>query len=82
MVTQSDPGTENYGIANAQTFIRQCLDPSLQGTLQHRWMRAKMNIKPEILWSVLRRDFAPGYEAKLQFGIDQGLYDPGNTLQS
>ncbi|KAG2135541.1 hypothetical protein BD769DRAFT_1627021 [Suillus cothurnatus] len=38
LVTQSDPGTENFGIANGHTMLRQWYDPSLQGTLQHRWI--------------------------------------------
>ncbi|KAH9929040.1 uncharacterized protein BXZ73DRAFT_48276 [Epithele typhae] len=82
LVTQSDPGSENYGIAHAHTFIRHRLDPSLEGTLQHRWMRNKMNIKPEIAWSQLRSNWAPGFEALLQSGVDQGLYDPSDSLQS
>ncbi|KAG2131596.1 uncharacterized protein EDB93DRAFT_1255444 [Suillus bovinus] len=51
MVTQSDPGSENFGIANAHTTLRQWHDPALQGTLQHRWMRHKKNVMPEITWS-------------------------------
>ncbi|KIK74605.1 hypothetical protein PAXRUDRAFT_121905, partial [Paxillus rubicundulus Ve08.2h10] len=51
MVTQSDPGSENFGIANAHTMLCQWHDPALLGTLQHRWMRSKKNIKPEITWS-------------------------------
>ncbi|KAG2132217.1 hypothetical protein BD769DRAFT_1666236 [Suillus cothurnatus] len=43
MVTQSDPGSENYGIANGHTMLRQWHDPALQGSLQHRWMRSKKN---------------------------------------
>ncbi|KAG1904187.1 uncharacterized protein F5891DRAFT_1184371 [Suillus fuscotomentosus] len=43
MVTQSDPGSENFGIANAHTMLRQWHDPALQGTLQHRWMQNKKN---------------------------------------
>ncbi|KAG1887222.1 hypothetical protein F4604DRAFT_1675229 [Suillus subluteus] len=31
MVTQSDPGSENFGIANAHTMLRQWHDPALQG---------------------------------------------------
>ncbi|KAL4077214.1 hypothetical protein V8B97DRAFT_2102577 [Scleroderma yunnanense] len=31
MVTQSDPGTENFGIANPQTLLRQMHDPTLNG---------------------------------------------------
>ncbi|KAG8941619.1 hypothetical protein FRC04_004139 [Tulasnella sp. 424] len=37
LITQSDEGTENYGIANAQTTMRHMLDPSLEGTI-HRLM--------------------------------------------
>jgi hypothetical protein len=36
LVTQSDPGPENFGVANAQTVIRHRLDPTLRDTLQHR----------------------------------------------
>jgi hypothetical protein len=39
LTTQSDPGTENYGVANAQTVIRHRLDRSLSDTLQHRWIQ-------------------------------------------
>ena len=81
MVTQSDPGSENYGIANCHTTIRQYLDASLEGTLQHRWMRNKSNIKPEIMWSILRRTWSPGFENVLDYGLLHGLYDPDNTLE-
>ncbi|KAG1801180.1 hypothetical protein EV424DRAFT_1351975 [Suillus variegatus] len=81
MVTQSDPGTENYGIANAHTMLRQMYDPALQGTLQHRWMRTKKNVKPEITWSQLRRRFTPGFETLLDEGVESGWYDSDNTLQ-
>ncbi|KAG6371003.1 hypothetical protein JVT61DRAFT_10722 [Boletus reticuloceps] len=74
MVTQSDPGTENFGIANAQTMLRQLHDPSLAGFVQHRWMCTKKNIMPEIAWSQLREDL-------LNQGVDVGWYDPDNTLQ-
>ena len=53
MVTQSDPGTENFGIANAQTLLRQMHDVTLEGFVQHQWMRTKKNIMPEIAWSQL-----------------------------
>jgi hypothetical protein len=53
MVTQSDPGTENMGVANTQTMLRQMHDAALQGFVQHRWMRLKKNIMPEIAWSQL-----------------------------
>ena len=54
MITQSDPGTENYGIANGHTYLRQWHDPNLMGTLQHRWMHQKKNVVPEIRWSQMR----------------------------
>ncbi|KAG1894209.1 uncharacterized protein F5891DRAFT_1195476 [Suillus fuscotomentosus] len=38
MVTQSDPGSENFSITNAHTMLHQWHDPTLQGTLQHCWM--------------------------------------------
>lgn len=81
MVTQSDPGTENFGIANVQTMLRQMYDSTLQRFVQHRWMRTKKNIMPEIAWSQFRRRFAPGFEALLEEGVDEGWYDPDNTLQ-
>ncbi|KAG2080493.1 hypothetical protein BD769DRAFT_1684951 [Suillus cothurnatus] len=81
MITQSDPGSENYGIANAHTMLRQMYDPSLQGTLQHRWMRSKKNVMPEIAWSQLRRCFTPGYETLLDEGVESGWYDSDNVLQ-
>ncbi|KIO00307.1 hypothetical protein M404DRAFT_153118 [Pisolithus tinctorius Marx 270] len=81
LVTQSDPGSENFGIANAQTMLRQWHDPALEGTLQHRWMCSRKNIKPEIMWSQLRRHFTPGFESLLEYGVHQGWYDIDNTLQ-
>ncbi|KAG1811302.1 hypothetical protein EV424DRAFT_1542583 [Suillus variegatus] len=82
LITQSDLGTENFGIANAQTLLRQHYDPDLQGTLQHRWMRSKKNVMPEITWSQLRRRFTPGFETLLDHGVNEGWYDVGNTLQN
>lgn len=84
MVTQSDPGSENFCLAKGHSFIRQSLDSSLLGTLQHRWKRDKKNIPPEILWSNLRRRFTPGFENILMFpSLDEGLvrYDPKVPLQ-
>ncbi|KAG2134218.1 hypothetical protein BD769DRAFT_1385810 [Suillus cothurnatus] len=81
MVTQSDPGSENFGIANAHTMLRQWHDPMLEGTLQHRWMRTKKNVMPEITWSQLRRRFTPGFETYLDHGVESGWYDFDNTLQ-
>ncbi|KAF8492109.1 hypothetical protein JB92DRAFT_3147563 [Gautieria morchelliformis] len=82
MVTQSDPGSENYGVANAHTTLRHMLDPSLEGTRQHRWMRKHNNVKPEISWSQLRRRFTPGFEDLLEQGVQSGLYDPDNRLDA
>ncbi|KAG1822254.1 hypothetical protein EV424DRAFT_1346626 [Suillus variegatus] len=72
MVTQSDPGSENYRIANAHTMLRQWHDEALHGTLQHRWMRSKKNVMPEIAWSQLRRRFTPGFENLLDYGVNSG----------
>ncbi|KAG1738475.1 hypothetical protein EDB19DRAFT_1982912 [Suillus lakei] len=81
MVTQSDPGSENFSIANAHTTLRQWHDPALQGTLQHRWMRNKKNVMPEITWSQMRRQFTPGFESLLDHGVMSGWYDSNNILQ-
>ncbi|KAI6105017.1 hypothetical protein EV401DRAFT_1893017 [Pisolithus croceorrhizus] len=81
LVTQSDPGTENFGIANAQSMLRQWHDPELVSTLQHRWMWHKKNITPEIMWSQLRHRFTPGFEAILEHGVKEGWYDIENTLE-
>ncbi|KAJ3556254.1 hypothetical protein NP233_g12020 [Leucocoprinus birnbaumii] len=80
MVTQSDPGKENVGIANAHTALRQIHDPRLVGTLQHRTMRNKTNIMPEIIWSQMRRRWAPDFERILQKGVDNGDYDVTDPL--
>ncbi|KAM5536951.1 hypothetical protein V8D89_009380 [Ganoderma adspersum] len=69
LVTQSDPGSENIRITNCHTQIRQVLDPSLCNMLQHRIMWEKMNIKPEVCWSLLRRGWSPGFE-NLQEELD------------
>ena len=81
LTTQSDPGSENYGVANVQTRARHELDPSLAGTLQHRWKREKNNVKSEANWSVFRRDFAPGFEDLFESGVNQGWYDVDKPLE-
>ncbi|KAI6008923.1 hypothetical protein F5J12DRAFT_920784 [Pisolithus orientalis] len=81
LVTQSDPGSENFGIANAQTMLCQWHDPALEGTLQHWWMCSRKNIKPEIMWSQLCRHFTPSFKSLLEYGVHQGWYDIDNTLQ-
>jgi hypothetical protein len=81
VITQSDRGTENNGVANAHTLIRQRLDPTLNGTLQHRFMFGHNNILSEAGWSVFRRDFAPGFEDILERGVMQGWYNPDDFLE-
>lgn len=79
LLTQSDPGTENNGVANATTMLRHWLDPQLPtDSIQHKWKRKHSNIKPEIEWSQLRRRFSPGFEAILEAGED--IYDMLNYL--
>ena len=62
LVTQSDPGPENFCIAKGHSFIWQSLVPLLEGTLQHWYMKDKNNLPPEILWSNLQQNFSPGLE--------------------
>ena len=81
LVTQSDPGTENNGMANCHTVICHRLDPSLQGTIQHQWKFDKMNVKPEIWWSYLRSNFTPRFEDILEQGLTFGLYDPNSPIE-
>ncbi|KAJ6461455.1 hypothetical protein C8R45DRAFT_1056028 [Mycena sanguinolenta] len=82
LVSQSDPGTENYGIANGHTMLRHLHDPSPSGTLQHRWMLKKKNVMPEIGWSQLRHRFTPGFEDILDVGVNDGWYDPDVLLEA
>lgn len=81
LVTQSDRGRENNGIANMHTAIRHQLDPTLRDTLQHRWCIDKSNIKAEAMWAQLRRQFTPGFEDILDKGVNDGLYDVNNPLE-
>jgi hypothetical protein len=81
VITQSDRGTENNGIANVQTLIRQTLDPTLNGTLQHCFTIGHNNILSEAKWSVFRRDFAPGFEDILELRVMQGWYNPDDYLE-
>ena len=78
-ITQSDRGTENFNAAYAHTHIRHMLDPSLAGSIQHKWMHGHSNIKPEQMWSRFRRMWAPGFETLLQKGISQQWYDDVNV---
>jgi hypothetical protein len=81
IITQSDPGTENYGVANVQTSIRHRLDPNLSNTLQHRFAAGHNNILSEIKWSIFRRDFSPGFEDVLEHGVNSGWYDVNNVTE-
>ncbi|EGO27331.1 hypothetical protein SERLADRAFT_435108 [Serpula lacrymans var. lacrymans S7.9] len=81
LLTQSDPGSENNGIANGQTLLRHLHDPALARTLQHTFKGSHRNIKPEIFWSQLRRRWAPGFEHLLNIGLDEGFYNPDDPLQ-
>ncbi|KAJ3804862.1 hypothetical protein F5876DRAFT_70281 [Lentinula aff. lateritia] len=80
-VTSNDPGSENYGPANCQTAIRHRLDPSLQNTRQHRWKNHTQNVKPESVWSQMRRKFFPGIENILERGVINRLFDFNNPLE-
>lgn len=82
LVTQSDPGSENYGIAHGHTALRHWHDPSLAGTLHHRWMRQKKNVMPEIAWSQLRRRWTPGFEDILQLGVTNDWYNPDDDMEA
>jgi len=81
IITQSDAGTENYGVANTHTTIRHQLDEGLANTLQHRFMPGHNNILSEVKWSIFRRDFVPGFEDILQNGVNNGWYDVNNILE-
>jgi hypothetical protein len=75
LITQSDPVSENYGVANGHTTLCHWHDPNLAGTIQHCWMQAKKNVKPEITWSQLRCHFTSGFENILEIGTTNGWYD-------
>ena len=78
---QSDPGTENVNVAYAHTALHHSMEPSLGGTIQHRWFRKHGNIKPEIHWSVFREDWSVGFQKLLDRGVDEGYYDIGDPLE-
>ncbi|KZO89445.1 hypothetical protein CALVIDRAFT_464988, partial [Calocera viscosa TUFC12733] len=80
LLTQSDLGSENNGIAKAHSVLRQLLDPTLEGTLQHNWKPGHGNIKPEAKWSQVRREFSPGCEAMLDQGLHNRWYNPSLPL--
>ncbi|KAM6491906.1 hypothetical protein JOM56_012544 [Amanita muscaria] len=82
LLTMSDAGRENNGIANMHTLMRHQLDPSLHDTLQHRFCTDKKNIKSEIGWSQFRTQWAPGFEDLFDFGVNNGLYCPSDALEN
>ena len=81
VITQSNPSTENYGVANAQTVMCHRLDPSLASTLQHHFGPRHNNILLEIKWSVFCLVFPPGFEDILEQGVQSGWYDVNDALQ-
>ncbi|KAI5998323.1 hypothetical protein F5J12DRAFT_724905, partial [Pisolithus orientalis] len=82
MITQSDPGTENFGIANAQTLLWQMHDLALEGYIQHQWMHTKKNIKPEIAWSQLCCRFSPAFESLLDMAVSMPFTPVPVCIQS
>ncbi|KAG1886720.1 hypothetical protein F4604DRAFT_1571626, partial [Suillus subluteus] len=81
LVTQSDLGTENNGIANGHTMLRHLQDPGLARTLQHKFRGDHHNIKPEIFWSQLHHHWTLGFEDILDFGLSAGIYNPDDALE-
>ncbi|KAJ3559885.1 hypothetical protein NM688_g62 [Phlebia brevispora] len=81
LLTQSDPGTENNNVANAQTLLRHRQDPDLADSLQHKFVGGKRNIKPEIAWRLLRQTWTPGFEELLNRGLVEGIYNPDDILE-
>lgn len=61
--------------------MRQTLDPTLAGSIQHRWMGHRFNTPPETFWSGLRSGWTPGFEQLFAEGVQQELYDVDNVLQ-
>ena len=81
IITQSDPGTENNGVANAHTVMQHHLDPSLANTLQHHFAHGHNNILAKIKWSVFCCDFLLGFEDMLEQGVQSGWYDMNDALE-
>ncbi|KAG1891711.1 uncharacterized protein F5891DRAFT_1131539 [Suillus fuscotomentosus] len=65
----NDPGSENYGIANAHTMLRQYHNKALHGTLQ-----ASLDANEE-------ECYARDHMNLLDHGVNSGWYDSNNTLQ-
>jgi hypothetical protein len=51
------------------------------GTLQHRFATGHNNILSEIKWSIFQKDFSPGFEDILEYGVNSGWYDVNNVLE-
>ncbi|EGN98649.1 hypothetical protein SERLA73DRAFT_54661, partial [Serpula lacrymans var. lacrymans S7.3] len=81
LLTQSDRDSENNGIANRHTLFRHLFNPSLANILHHTFKGSHRNIKPEIFWNQLHRRWTLGFENLLDYGLNQGLYNPDNALQ-
>ncbi|KAH9011327.1 hypothetical protein EDB84DRAFT_1279188 [Lactarius hengduanensis] len=75
LITQSDPGRKT------STWLMHRQPSVLDGSIQHRWYRKHGNIKPEIHWSVFRRDWAVGFQKLLDRGVDEKYYDIGDPLE-
>ncbi|QRV83586.1 hypothetical protein RhiJN_11602 [Ceratobasidium sp. AG-Ba] len=75
LLTQSDAGSENYHVADAQTTLRQMTDPSLQGSRQHGVSQKHGNIKSEQFWSGMSERASSGLKQFLQLGIEDESYD-------
>ncbi|KAJ7728625.1 hypothetical protein B0H16DRAFT_1697380 [Mycena metata] len=67
LVSQSDPGVENFGLANGNTPAQ---------------VEEKKNVMPEIGWSQLRHRWTPGFEDILEIGTNNGWYDRSILLQA
>jgi hypothetical protein len=81
LVTQSDPGSENNGIANGHTLLCHLQDPALAWTLQHKFKGQHCNIKPEIFWSQLWQRWTPGFQDILDYDVSEGIYNPDDALE-
>ncbi len=81
LITMSDRGWENNGIANMHTLTCHQLNPSLCDTLQHRFCHDKKNIKAEIGWSQFRAQWAPSFEDLFEFGVNSGFYTWSDPLE-
>jgi hypothetical protein len=81
LVTQSNPGSENNGIANGHTLLRHLQDPALAWTLQQKFKGQHYNIKPKIFWSQLQWCWTPGLQDILDYGVSECIYNPDDALE-